>query len=768
MTFCFSRTTQKSELTRKLNQKLKDDVLKSQHVADLLKKFIDEHNCQCSPHQSTKAAHALTLPPGASSEEEQDGEGGGGSHKRPYPFIQQTTNAELNFPMDQDSVVSYMGDSSGIRHHDSLPVEDTLLQPAEVFQAAYLSGIMNINELGVAAHHEVLPPTRTPDDDGHDNANSIGSHVTPSDDSSSRFEPNFFCPDLPNTSAFDGHVQCIMLTPGHSPGQYVQDYDLTFFQSLQVSGDDNRLSDTASQSSLQDGSENECSEFLTSSLGPDANLELLSGLLSDNVSGNVEYPMDIMCEPGQYIQACPTSPLTPLSPSSPSFPMPTPSPPDGLYLESYPTSGISSSSSKSPLISPGTPSSEKGANPSTTTRHVIRRASSTASVLSPYGGLHLTSSLSPPPSVPSPVSHGLPESPPILYGHAPPEDGRDILWQRTSGSGRGHLQMGVCCSAETRQESLTDQCQGHHSFFIHPEGSFNQSTYNIVYRPPQLNERLAPGEAKPRFWLNPPNFLHGPAVVSIAWCQLGQTQTCSVQPRQGNYKRWKKKKSNRVEAERTNNDCLVVAPGDVDSHPEGREKNMMVKAYPSFLLPYVNQSLRLRLVFTDPKVEQMVGEYGHLKHGRESDSDPMMEMSYLVRNMHSLKLHMKYSCSVQGLPEVQVEENHGGVKRMKRVRYRAMPVSWIDLDHRKPTLHVVGEQFELLLAPPSPTLTPADFPDGNGEIPKILGMYVRSLDTSPDTRLNFSARLFHWFSQSAETGSDVSGPEFNTERYLCP
>ncbi|KAI8785237.1 hypothetical protein BgiBS90_014764, partial [Biomphalaria glabrata] len=317
-----------------------------------------------------------------------------------------------------------------------------------------------------------------------------------------------------------------------------------------------------------------------------------------------------------------------------------------------------------------------------------------------------------------------------------------------------------------RQESLTEECQGHHSFYIHPEGSFNQSTYNIVYRPPQLNERLAPGEAKPRFWLNPNSFASGPAVVSIAWCQLGQTHPVCPPPRPVNNKRWNKKKTNRVDSERRRDACLVI--GDMDSHLEGREKNLMVKAYPNFLSPYVNKCVRLRLVFADPKTEQMVGEHSHLKHGRESETDPMMEMSHLVRNMHSLKLHLRYSGFVPGLPEVRVEENHGGVKRMKRVRYRVMPVSWIDLDHRKPSIHIVGEQFELLLGPPPPSFTPADFPDGNGETPRIMGIYVRALDTDPDTRLNFNARLYHWFNQSVDTWNDVSGPEFNTDRYLCP
>ncbi|CAL1539708.1 unnamed protein product [Lymnaea stagnalis] len=325
--------------------------------------------------------------------------------------------------------------------------------------------------------------------------------------------------------------------------------------------------------------------------------------------------------------------------------------------------------------------------------------------------------------------------------------------------------MGMCCSVG-RHETQVEPCHGHHSFYVHPEGSLNNSTFNIVYRPPHLNERLAPGEAKPRFWMSPSNIIQGPAVVSVAWCQLCQPQSFSNPPRQNNNKRLNKRKNNRVDTGHRHDDALEISASNMEDHMEG-DKNMMVKAYPSFLLPYINKTIRLRLVFMDPKVEQLVGEYGHLKHSREAETDPMMETSYLVRNMHSLKLHLKYSCIVQGLPEVQLEENHGGVKRLKRVRYRNMPVCWIDLDHRKPNIHVAGEQFELSLGPPCPSLTPDDFPDGNGETPMILGTYVRALDTAPERRLKFSARLFHWFNHSSECYSDVMmGHENIGDKYI--
>lgn len=77
-----------------------------------------------------------------------------------------------------------------------------------------------------------------------------------------------------------------------------------------------------------------------------------------------------------------------------------------------------------------------------------------------------------------------------------------------------------------------------------------------------------------------------------------------------------------------------------------------------------------------------------------------------------------------------------------------------------------GEQFDLSLGPTCPSLRPEDFLDGNGETPVILGTYVRTLDTCPNRRLHFSARLFHWFNQSvpSECYSDISTncPSFQT------
>ena len=49
-----------------------------------------------------------------------------------------------------------------------------------------------------------------------------------------------------------------------------------------------------------------------------------------------------------------------------------------------------------------------------------------------------------------------------------------------------------------------------------------------------------------------------------------------------------------------------------------------------------------------------------------------------------------HSAIVRGLPEVTLDENHGGSKKYKKLRYRRMVVRWIDLDHRYPRLLVVG------------------------------------------------------------------------------
>ncbi|BFZ12458.1 hypothetical protein BsWGS_15497 [Bradybaena similaris] len=69
----------------------------------------------------------------------------------------------------------------------------------------------------------------------------------------------------------------------------------------------------------------------------------------------------------------------------------------------------------------GVPQSYNSAtpNPATQGRHVVRRASSTTSVPSPYFNHQMSITLSPPPSVPSPTSNGVPESPSILPHFSP-------------------------------------------------------------------------------------------------------------------------------------------------------------------------------------------------------------------------------------------------------------------------------------------------------------------------------------------------------------
>ncbi|GFR61756.1 hypothetical protein ElyMa_000111500 [Elysia marginata] len=356
--------------------------------------------------------------------------------------------------------------------------------------------------------------------------------------------------------------------------------------------------------------------------------------------------------------------------------------------------------------------------------------------------------------------------------------------------------MGTCCSTKPHEPSPAVQPSlgQHHSLFVHPSNRAGSSnSYSIVYRPPHLNQRLAPGESRPRFWLSP-TLLSPPGqpIVSVAWIQQDSQE---LQPQQLQQQQVQQQpddpKENHQQQELQQRDYkqgfrlksparairwaqtlkagphLPSLPGQSkeDSRTEGsvlrcNGHSLTIKAYPPFLMPYVDKVLRLRLVFTDPLVEQMVGEYGHLRHGgsREDDADPMMETSHLVRNVHSLKVQFKHSGNLQGLPDMAVVESHGGVKRLRRVRYRTMPVTWIDLDHRKPLIKAVGEQFELTLGPPSAALTSDDFYDGNGETPTLLGTYERALDTCPERRLMFSVRLYNWFNQAvpAECYSDLS------------
>ncbi|CAG5128723.1 unnamed protein product [Candidula unifasciata] len=321
--------------------------------------------------------------------------------------------------------------------------------------------------------------------------------------------------------------------------------------------------------------------------------------------------------------------------------------------------------------------------------------------------------------------------------------------------------MGICCSVE-RDETQFVQCQGHHSFCVYHEDAYGKHTCNIVYRPPYLNERLAPGEAKPRFWINPNNIHHKHAMVSVTWCQYSQPRHLNML-RLMKSKAYSIRKQEEVRAgtKQPKDDSVVGGSKDVLNPVVGGSKDVLnmcvvkaednsisVKMYPTFLVPCIGKPVRIRLVFMDPKTEQLVGEYSHLKHSNGREAETMLEISHLIRNMHFLKLHLTYSSVVHGLPDATLEESHGGVKRLKKVRYRPMPITWIDLDHRKPTIKVVGEQFELTLAPACPSLKPEDFMDGNGEIPFILGTYVRALDTCPSQQLQFSARLFHWFNQS--------------------
>ncbi|BFZ08028.1 hypothetical protein BsWGS_11067 [Bradybaena similaris] len=204
--------------------------------------------------------------------------------------------------------------------------------------------------------------------------------------------------------------------------------------------------------------------------------------------------------------------------------------------------------------------------------------------------------------------------------------------------------MGICCSVEHDDTPLV-QCQGHHSLYVYPEDSFSKHTCNIVYRPPYLNERLTPGEAKPRFWINPKSISQNHTMVSVAWSQY-------CQPRHVNMPHWMKSKVFSIRRHDKDTACcshqtdnpMVEGSNDLCKKfiKEAEDNSISVKMYPTFLLPCVNKPVRIRLVFMDPKTEKLVGEYSHLKHSKGKQAQTMLEISHLIRHMHSLRLHLTY------------------------------------------------------------------------------------------------------------------------------
>ncbi|CAG5114899.1 unnamed protein product [Candidula unifasciata] len=123
------------------------------------------------------------------------------------------------------------------------------------------------------------------------------------------------------------------------------------------------------------------------------------------------------CDGDHIAQIKPDSPLSPVSLSSPQVSLSPRSPcsismetkfKDCSSLQFQPTAaGVSQ------CYNSTTP------NPDTPAHHVVRRASSTTSVPSPHFNHQVSITLSPPPSVPSPNSSGVPESPSILPHYSP-------------------------------------------------------------------------------------------------------------------------------------------------------------------------------------------------------------------------------------------------------------------------------------------------------------------------------------------------------------
>ncbi|GFO34858.1 hypothetical protein PoB_006136300 [Plakobranchus ocellatus] len=186
------------------------------------------------------------------------------------------------------------------------------------------------------------------------------------------------------------------------------------------------------------------------------------------------------------------------------------------------------------------------------------------------------------------------------------------------------------------------------------------------------------GEARPRFWLSPTiPFPPAPPIISVAWTQqephevehqqqqqLEEMQQLQQQEQQQQQQQGISRIAYRLKSmtplssttrsirwpkNLKGSSHLSALPGLSDDAKSegsviGRSGNCLtIRAYPPFLMPYVDKVLRLRLVFTDPMVEQLVGEYSHLRHGsHDDDVDAMMEISHLVRNVHSLKVQFRH------------------------------------------------------------------------------------------------------------------------------
>ncbi|XP_055878925.1 uncharacterized protein LOC106061796 isoform X3 [Biomphalaria glabrata] len=384
---------------RKENQRLRDEVLRLNFIVSQLQRYLDEHlrSDQClkvkpnfEPMTHGAEPEALRHLPLTSFETPPKE-----IRKRPYPFTREKSSEYLSGV--QNRVAEFAGPSG------SFPEGVGCFPDGSILPEHYTQQFIS-------------PELDTQGDMSGSQGN--GSEMPAS--------PRYFPYLLPRTSAFQGFSQCSEMAADQSS---VSDDVLAVFMTYKPLND--TMSDAASQSTINERLETDESveagnDFLE-------NYNFLSE--TEQETSFSEYPME---DSDQFLQACPPSPLTPLSPVSPSFPPPT-------SLPSTPSQTMTYILGNEGLISP-CGSKENPARPP------IRRTSSCVSVPSPYGGLQSTSSISPPPSVPSPASHGLPESPPILQGFAPLDEARYFTQYSPTSS--------VAAEADTFQ--LADHFQEQH------------------------------------------------------------------------------------------------------------------------------------------------------------------------------------------------------------------------------------------------------------------------------------------------------------------
>ncbi|CAL1539707.1 unnamed protein product [Lymnaea stagnalis] len=467
---------EKSDLITKKNQKLKDDIMRLNHSNEVLFTFMRSHlqddRCPHAKNASVDrdlleallgpdatAAGAVDIQPPEQSLPTRPAKHDG-PRKRKYPFAPTGRVAQqvvrTSAPCSASLAAAEGPEEGGMPPTSSADhaARRGDLQPRSEFPALPVHGVSPLLHPGVdlnlsnhspvdaALSHlspmslftstsqgsfSVSPNTMT---HGHVAKTTLRvAEASGPGNSFSNLKPDDSVTDngLSDTYAFHvisftdqaGHHGA---TSSHSPTRagVGEECEPPIYNMLQnVAGDGTRLSDLSMLAATS-------AELVVSSALFEGNMSLdfINSYLNDQTNGS----QMSSCDGDLFNQTGPTSPMTPLSPNSPTFTLPPCSPnslsADVPYLvNTFLPDALRelSSSVVSPAPSGGTP------EPGTPLRPAMRRTSSTVSVPSPYGGLHLSSSsLSPPPSVPSPSSNGVPESPSILSGFVLCEDHRYI------------------------------------------------------------------------------------------------------------------------------------------------------------------------------------------------------------------------------------------------------------------------------------------------------------------------------------------------------